>query len=544
MALYTETQELSPLWPEPIEHVYQLLGGGKASAIAPKLPHLGLADILFMALVMSLPRERRPWGIATWMATTFMLSRTGLYDLTERVQERLLQPPPQVRSLPAPDRGGVELSERRLQRTVLTAAFPGKMAIRPMQAMLEEAFEQSRSVGWISELLSEAGEQAGQVLAQVDTSPLGPAIVLRDETFFQDQPLLLVVEPVSATILFAQALPDRQADTWGLALLQTQEQGVTLAGVVEDMARMYGKSLTEAELDLTVQKDVWHLGREGKQVKQDLERMALQASGKVEQLEKQLLKQWDDVLFAKQYIPAVAKEERLYEQHDEFSCWLEHLCDALEVVDWHSGEIRNRAINEWLLVETLTAMEAIDHPRVQKWVKSLRRHQKQLLTYLDWLAASLKSYEVELALHLHTLEERNQFMRLVARCWRLGQGIINGHKGFRSLLERAQQNLDAFLAFVPQLSALADRLIELLDAAARTSSMIENINGLLKQFLHNRRAFRNSDTLQNYLNLFTLWHNMRVFARGKRQGMSPYQRAGIDVGTDDWLTLIGYPPAA
>jgi hypothetical protein len=81
----------------------------------------------------------------------------------------------------------------------------------------------------------------------------------------------------------------------------------------------------------------------------------------------------------------------------------------------------------------------------------------------------------------------------------------------------------------------------MLDAAARTSSMIENINGLLKQFLHNRRAFRNSDTLQNDLNLFTLWHNMRVFARGKRQGMSPYQRAGIDVGADDWLSLIGYP---
>ena len=126
MALYTETQEMSPLWPEPIEHVYQLLGGGDASASAPKLPHLGLSDILFMVLIMSLPRERRPWGIATWMATTFMLSRTGLYDLTERVQERLLQPPPRVRSLPAPDK----LSEQRLQRTVLTAAFPGKMAIR------------------------------------------------------------------------------------------------------------------------------------------------------------------------------------------------------------------------------------------------------------------------------------------------------------------------------------------------------------------------------------------------------------------------------
>ena len=47
--------------------------------------------------------------------------------------------------------------------------------------------------------------------------------------------------------------------------------------------------------------------------------------------------------------------------------------------------------------------------------------------------------------------------------------------------------------------------------------------------------------MQNYLNLFTLWHNMRVYQRGKRQGQSPYQRAGIQLPTDDWLELLGFP---
>ncbi len=79
-------------------------------------------------------------------------------------------------------------------------------------------------------------------------------------------------------------------------------------------------------------KDVWHIERDGKQVKRDLERQALQATGNVDRIEKQLLKQWDDALFEEQYIPAVTKEERLYAQHDEFCCWYEHLCDALEVV--------------------------------------------------------------------------------------------------------------------------------------------------------------------------------------------------------------------
>ena len=87
---------------------------------------------------------------------------------------------------------------------------------------------------------------------------------------------------------------------------------------------------------------------------------------------------------------------------------------------------------------------------------------------------------------------------------------------------------------------LVEKLLALLDAACRTSSMMEGINKLLKQFLHNHQAFRSPETLQLYLNLFVLWHNMRIFERGKRRGQSPYQLAGIDPGTDDWLTLLSY----
>ena len=101
--------------------------------------------------------------------------------------------------------------------------------------------------------------------------------------------------------------------------------------------------------------------------------------------------------------------------------------------------------------------------------------------------------------------------------------------------------MQALLGQDPQRRHMAEKLCALLDAACRTSSILEGVNGLLKQFLHNHQAFRCPDTLQLYLNLFVLWHNLRVFERGKRQGKSPYQLAGIDPGSDDWLTLLGYP---
>lgn len=542
MSLYLEKRRNdSVFWPEPLERMSELLGSGEPTALAPKMPHLSLVEVLFISLIMALPRESRPWGIVTWMSVMFRMSRPSVYALSERTLARLLSP--QVREervLPSPT---VPLSDVRLKRFVLTAAFPGKMALRPLQRLLTEAFGQERSLGWLSHLLNEAGDRAGEVLEQIDTSPLQAVIVVRDETFFQGEPVFLVIDPMSSVILKAIVAPDCQADTWGIVLLMAQNQGATLSGLVEDMARMYPKSLEEAELDLDVQKDVWHIERDGSQVRKDLERIALTATKQVLNLEKRLLKRWDDDLFQAAYIPAVTKEEQLYQQLVAFTEAYGHLCDALEVVDWRSGEIRDREINGWLLEETLLALEAIDSPRVQSWTQTLRRHQAQMLTYLDWLAAALVPYRAELAQHLDSPAQQMHFMRRVARCWRLKQALLNNQSRFKKVARSAQMEMEATIADSVAWQQMAQKLMAILDGAHRASSLVECINGLLKQFLLNRRWCPSEVSLQRYLNLFTLWHNMRVYERGKRQGKSPYQWAGIDPGCHDWLHLLGYTVA-
>ncbi len=550
MEMYTTETANTACWPALIESGYQLLGGGEASTLAPKLPHLGLADVLFLTSIMSIPRERRPWGIVTWMAEAFMLSRPALYNLSERVVERLLPSP--VAGYPSTGSGHrlleqsraekeAESKRNRLARTVLTAAFPGKMALRPMQQLLSEALDESRSIGWLSEVLSEAGQQAGEVLRKIDASPLGVVIGARDETFFNNVPILMLVDPVTSTILQIVAAPDRQADTWGITLLTAQDRGVILGGLIEDMARTYPKSLDEAGLEIDVQKDTWHVEEDGAQLQTDLERAALNATRQVMALEEKLRKEWDDQLFVQKYIPAVVKEAQLYDQHAAFSSAYAHLCDALEVVDWRSGEIRDPQTSAWFLADVLTLLEQIDHNRVQSWVRTLRRHQKELLTCLDWLAASLLPYEQEVAQTLPNPALRTQFMRGVARLWRLRQALINGHNHLRTLAQCDQDALTLAIGGCPILTKLAERLHQILDAACRASSMIENINGSLKGFLRNRRSFPNLETLHLYLNLFALWHNMRVYQRGKRQGKSPYQWAGIQTAHDDWLAPLGYP---
>ena len=532
-----------------METTWQWLTTGP-SIPGSKIPHLSVADQLFVAAVANTPRPARPWGAITWLSGAFQISRPTIYDLGERASRGLRRSTggrpakTQVVAMPmgAPSRGHrVTATPNRMTRTALTMAFPGKIALRPMQVCLETAFDQTRGLGTLSELLTQAGQRAGQVLAEVDHSPLGPVIVLRDETYFQDWPILLVIEPVTTTILLGVVSEDAQAETWGAALLVSQDGGAHIKGLVEDMARMYPKSQELAEIEVAVQKDPWHVEKWGSKVRRDLERKALAAQRRVYNLEKKLLKAWDDDVFLEWYIPAVEKAERLMTQHDTFAIWLGHLFDALELVDLRSGEIRDRETNAWLLEETLQAMEQIDHPLVQAFTRSLRRYQAQLLTFLDWAAEMLKPFYHMLEAHIPDPARRQCFVRSVARCWRLRQALINGQRSRKRQATDAEVVLQELLDENDAFSALATYLMNILDAAGHTSSLIECINGLLKMFLNNRRAFRNRDTAQAYLNLFMLWHNMRVYERGKREGKSPYQWAGIDPGTDDWLALLGYP---
>jgi hypothetical protein len=547
MIVYNQYEDTVTHWPEPIEQSWQMMPAVSfrsplAEELAGKMPHLGMADILFLAAIVNMPK--RPYGVITWVADFYSISRVSVYKLGERVVSRLTKPTELLLSLPEPVTKETA-SKARIDRTILTALFPGNASIRPTREILNEALDTLRSVGYISALRLEAGQRAGTILSCVNYAPLGQVIALRDETFFQGRPLLLLLDPVTTTIISAHVAPDRKADTWALALMLAKEQGLSFIGLAEDMAKMYGKSLKLADMeDVLQQKDVWHLERDGAKVYRALKRRAYGTIAAVIALEKNLLKKWDDLLFAEKYIPAVARETEAIEQFDEFEAWLGHLCDALELVDVRSGEIRNAATSQWLLEEVVTGIEGIEHKRVKKFAKTLRNHQTQLLTFLDWVGTALTDYDTQLAVSIPNKDARLQFIQAVACNWKLDQMLINGHRQWKAEARKAAALVESVTNTDAILAKFALLLRQILDASGRTSSLIESINSLLKSFFKNRKGFKNQETMQAFLNLFTLWHNMRVYdPRSKRGGKSPFQLAGIELGSDDWLTLLGYLPA-
>jgi hypothetical protein len=229
--------------------------------------------------------------------------------------------------------------------------------------------------------------------------------------------------------------------------------------------------------------------------------------------------------------------------HDEFAEYCTWVADAFEIVDLRSGEIRDRETNEWLLDQAIAAMSHLDHTHVIKMSERLDKHKDHLLTYLDWLEAQLSPLRADLHAYLGDPKLEKVVWQATARRWRLKHEVESmQRRAFRPTLKRAEQELAIWIEGDAFLEQWSHKLHTLLEWVQRASSAVENVNRIFKPLVIRKKHFDNTDTYLNFVALFTLWHNMRVFKEGKRAGYSPFDILGIDLGEKDWRTLLGYPP--
>ena len=272
-----------------------------------------------------------------------------------------------------------------------------------------------------------------------------------------------------------------------------------------------------------------------------MEREALQALTTAQRLEKRLRKHWQEAEF-NEWAAITERAERLLQQSAQLRFWRDCLWDAVEIVDVANGGIRDRAIHQWVLAESLTGLRRLDHPRIPKLTERLQAQSPELLTFLDGLAHPLADWQMRLAQHFPEPDWAAFFQASVARLWRLEHARRNGHAQFHVATVAARQLVAEFVADDLPAQRLAEELLTLLERTVRTSSAAETINSVLRPYLNGRRECTDLVSRQLFLNLFALWFNLHKFERGPRQGQSPYAVAGINLGTDDWLALLGFPP--
>ena len=165
MLSYPQMAASASLWPEPLELIWQIQPGGCTRECRWKRRDITLTDRAFIAAVVNLPRGQRPWGVIVWLADVYHTSRETLYTIGRRVREALLCPEqatryPESQAVSVPTRSAlaetmVAVTDNRLKRTVLTLLLPGGVTLRPMQDCLQVALDITRSVGFLSQFISQ-----------------------------------------------------------------------------------------------------------------------------------------------------------------------------------------------------------------------------------------------------------------------------------------------------------------------------------------------------------------------------------------------------
>ena len=191
---------------------------------------------------------------------------------------------------------------------------------------------------------------------EIDYSPLGDIILARDETYFNDLAFLIGVEPRTYVLLAGQVEESCDGETWGVSLaLDQNREGLQITGLAEDGATFYPRSQREVaallgiDFSPSVQKDVWHTEAKAARTVTDVERIAVRKLTKAHGMGKDLTDlPWSETAFDA-WADVDEDAERLVQVSGEVRFWYGCVCDAPEIVDWRSGEIRDREINQWLL---------------------------------------------------------------------------------------------------------------------------------------------------------------------------------------------------
>jgi hypothetical protein len=466
-----------------------------------RLSHLDLSTRLDLAAQMLDPD--RDWGTVTDLAREHRVSRKFLYQLQDRAEQALqiaLQPQP---CGPTPQTDEIIVDRELLQRAsiILATAVPG--TIRGIQQVCALLFGRSRSVGWFSETLQQAGQAAQHYQAELELpiSVLGEA----DEIFQGRQPCLTVVDGRSFLVLNLSAEQSRDATTWGTTFLELQDQGVQFQDVAADGARGIRAGLREAELAVPLRPDLFHLLRESHRLTRRLEKQAYQALETAERTrraerEAQAPQRRRGRRLAVK-VPrreAEAQEQRAIDRYDNWVWLWRQVRQALEPLT-AAGTLASAQDARQTIETAVELLLFMNYPAITTFA------QKHILGHLDELLAPLEWLEHTLAPWRQPLDAETE--ALIIWAWQ----------------QQRPLDIAAGDGFPASLQPVVQAFWETLDLFHRSSSLAESLHSWLRPYLQVHRGMP-----QWLLPLLQLFWNHHPFQRGKRRGQSPLTLAGIE----------------
>ena len=448
--------------------------------------------------------NRGRWGGITQLARRHRVSRQFIYLLMWSVSH-VFEPKP--RADPKPQRA-VEVEWDEL---VLALKLQGHCSVGGISQILKTLGIPKNSIGSISEHL----RRLAAALPKARPGVARVIVVLADEVFASQTPILVAIEGRSHYILKAALGPDRKGDTWRQVFDELQAHGQEIEYVVADLGSGLVSGTESAGLDHLP--DLMHLLRALSPFLSRFEHQAEGAITKEYERRRVLGNSRSQATRQKRlglYQTAVQQAHDAIQRYDDYAYLWGELLRAFD--SFHpDGAVRTRAVGVGETLALLDLMESeFDDPKLHAAVRSLRQALETYWAYFERLEAVVA--ELSKQLPPEVLGE----LCLAWQCEKKSRGAKD-YPRKKALEQRAKDH--RFLAGcgpIEDADAAAQLVFDRLEDNVRSSSPLESINALIRDQLNSCRG----QITQEMLDLIVHFLNHKIAPRGPYKGTSACQR--------------------
>jgi hypothetical protein len=453
------------------------------------------------------------------MARQHQVSRQFLYRQADTAQLALdlaFDPPPLAEEVLFQ----LPVTASWLRQLVLGLVLSCHSSYRGVVALLSDLFDTEISLGTVHNIVQAAVAPARAINGSYELA--GVRVGAHDEIFQAGRPVLVGVDTASTFCYLLSQEEHRDADTWGVRLLELAEHGLAPEATVADFGSALRAGPALAMPTVPCRGDVFHLVRDLEQVVSYLDNRAYAALETCIRLERERdrhrRRDWPLHAVGQHLRRARTACDAAIALADEVRLpgrWLRQ--DVLAVAGpCHADRL---VLYDFILEELRARIPACSH-RLSPIYRVLKNRRDELLAFAGVLDEGLGRLATELAISPEGLR-------------RLLNARLRDEGDPRRWAEEAavrDQFRDRFHAACQAVDTLAAGTV-------RASSLVENLNSRLRTYFTLRRHLG-----PDYLELLRFYLNHHVLQRSQRPQRTGKTPAELLTGAAHrhWLELLGF----
>jgi hypothetical protein len=407
-----------------------------------------------------------------------------------------------------------------LRQLILGLTLICHSSLRGVVELFGDVFDLGISVGTVHNVLQAAVTRARLCNEQQDLSDV--RIGAHDEIFQSGRPVLVGVD-ADSTYCYLLSLEDhRDADTWGLRLLELQDQGFQPEATVADAGKGIRAGQALAMPKVPCRGDVFHALQTVQSLVTFLENRAYAAIGTTADLQRKKARlQWRGRRtqgVAVKLCRAQREEARAVALATDMATLLQWLREDVLSLAGPDHATRRELFD--LIVAELRTRESFCPHRIGPVVRALTNQRDDLLAFASQLDRDLEVLAAEFQVAVETA-------RAVLNVELLGPDDPSRWRREDAL--RSQLGSRFF--------SLSVAVTEVARQTVRASSLVENLNSRLRNYFFLRRHLG-----PDYLALLQFFLNHRRFLRSERPERMGKSPAELLNGSPHphWLEMLGY----